>query len=160
MMMPAAFVPSSLSRGDALAGAGLARAESVAECCSVELGTLGRRGVAALVKGDVRDLLAEYEGFAAALADPGMGDRTRRNDVSRALALARAQQAILDVLLGEALARRDFDAAEMTGKQADRIAKRIDSLLTQHRAEFAPKRPVVVVKAENANVLALEGVCR
>jgi hypothetical protein len=126
----------------------------------VHLGTLGNRTIAGLVAGDARDLLAEFRGFAEALADPVVGDRTRRTDLARSIAVARAQQGVLDVLLGDALSCRDLETVEVLGKQAERLAKRIDSLLTQHRAELAPKRPIVVVKAENANVLSVERASR
>lgn len=160
MTSTAAFVPPFRSPVDASPSeAALARAEP-APRRAVYLGTLGSRSVATLVDGDSRDLLAEHRGFAEALADPATGDRTRLADVARGLAVARAQQGILDVILAEALRRKDLRAAEAVGKQLDRLAKRIDSLLAQHRAELAPKRPVVVVRAENANVLAVGRVTR
>jgi hypothetical protein len=144
---------------DSIDGA-LARANQGDAPRPVHLGTLGTRAIAGLLSGDARDLLAEYRGFAEALADPAVGDRTRRADLARAIAVARAQQSTMDVLMAQALSRRDFEAAESIGKQADRLARRLDSLLTQHRAEFAPTRPVVVVRAENANVLAVAGAAR
>jgi hypothetical protein len=138
----------------------LARAEPADAPRPVHLGTLATRAIAGLVAGGARDLLGEYRGFAEALADPVAGDRTRRVDLARAIAVARAQQSTMDVLMAQALTRRDFEAAESFAKQGDRLARRIDSLLSQHRAEFAPRRPVIVVRAETANVLAVAGGAR
>lgn len=121
------------------------------------LGTLGVRSVGALVRGDPADLVTEFRGFAEALADPACGDSTRRRDICRGLACARALQGLLDVMIGEAISRRDLEEVSALGKQAERMARRVDALLTQHRAELSPRRPVLVVKAEHANVLAVEG---
>lgn len=154
-MTAVAFVRTDLSR-DPGAPPGT-RAALAAPARPVHLGTLGTRSVRTLVGGDPADLIAEYRGFAEALADAARGDGTRRADICRGLACARALQGVLDVLIGEALSRRDFEAVAALGKQAERITRRIDSLLTQHRAELSPRRPVVVVKAESANVLAVEG---
>lgn len=161
MTPPTAFGHFALTRSASdTAEGGLGRAHPSLPPQPVQLGTLGSRVLAGLVAGDARDLLAEYRGFAEALADPETGDRTRRVDVSRAIAVARAEQGTMDVLLAQALSCRDFEAAEAIGKQLDRLTRRIDSLLSHHRAEFAPRRPVVVVKAENANVLAVSGGSR
>ena len=116
---------------------------------------LDKRAIATLVSDDPAALLEYARGLAEALAGED-AEGTRARTISRMLATSRAELAVLDILLAEALRKRKFEGATALTKACTRLDRRILGLLDQHRAETSPRRPSVGIRAETVNVLSVE----
>jgi hypothetical protein len=120
------------------------------------LSSLDQAAVAAFMGGDsgeVAELVEDARKMAAALAgDDGDGARVRL--LSRATAEARTQQRVLEVVLGDRLAKRDVQGVELVNKTLDGVTKRLTALLKQLAMESAlAKRPsVYVAHADEVNL--------
>jgi len=114
--------------------------------------------VTAFAKGDataVAQLIEATRSLAEALAGPE-GDTVRVRMLARIVSTARTQQRLLEALLGERLAQRDFEAVDAIEKVLDGLAKRL-SMMTKHlRAESEMRRrPVVLIN--NAEKVSIGG---
>ena len=105
--------------------------------------------VTTLVDGGEAALATFVRDRGAALAgNDGAGVRSR--SISKALAIAETQASQIQLLLAQAIARRDVDAASMLDRMATGAVKRLAILCEQHRAEESKgHRPVVVVGQVN-----------
>jgi len=114
-----------------------------------------RRAVTALVAEDgCGDVLAHVVSRATALAGPD-GPAVRRRSISKAVAGLETQLAQLNLLLAEAVVRRDADAVALIDRAATGITKRLCSLLQEHR--FDETRGVRSVVVGMANHVTIEG---
>jgi hypothetical protein len=114
--------------------------------------------VTAFAKGDataVAQLIESTRLLAEALAGPE-GDTVRVRMLARIVATARTQQRLLEALLGERLAQRDFEAVDAIEKVLNGVASRL-SVMTRHlRAESETRRrPVVLIN--NAERVSIGG---
>jgi hypothetical protein len=112
------------------------------------LSLLDQAAVSAFVTGDpgeVAALVEDARQLAEALAGEG-GDGARVRLLARAASAARTQQRVLEVMLGDRLAKRDVQGVELVTKALEGVTKRLTAVLKQLSAESAlAKRPAVYI---------------
>lgn len=113
------------------------------------LSRFDRAPLKAFVGGDP-DEVAEFIEDARLLAEAlagDQGDEARVRLTSRCVAAARAQQRILEALLGERLAERDEAGVELVSKVLDGATKRLGMFLKNLATEAAlGRRPTVLIR--------------
>jgi hypothetical protein len=113
------------------------------------LSTYDTQGITSFVRGspaEVAPLLEDVRRLAEVLADRGTGDDARVRLISRVAAAARAQQRILESLLGDRLAQRDFEAVKAISRALDGAARRLATALSLLAEESsARRRPTVSI---------------
>ncbi len=116
------------------------------------LTSLDQLALRRLVSTDPTEVVEFARSLAEALSGPD-GDAVRLRMLARAIAVARAQQALLEAMLMERLAKRDPDVA-LIEKAVTGVASRLVKLVEAHRLESAMgRRPTVVVAhADTVNV--------
>lgn len=134
----------------------LQRQDEPREPPRLALAALDKLALERLVTGDATVAIEHARGLAEALAGPGH-DEVRLRTLSRAIALARTQQSLLDALLLERLAQRDVVGVELVEKVLRGVSCRLVKLLDAHRLESAQQRRVAVVVA-HADQVNVEGV--
>jgi hypothetical protein len=112
------------------------------------LSLLDQAAVSAFVTGDpgeVAALVEDARQLAEALAGDD-GDAARVRLLARAASAARTQQRVLEVMLGDRLAKRDAQGVELVTRALDGVTKRLTALMKQLSAESAvAKRPAVFI---------------
>jgi hypothetical protein len=118
----------------------------------VELSSLDTLALERLMSSNPADVVAYAQSLAAALSGPD-ADGVRLRTLARSIAVARAQQALLEGMLMERLAKRDPDV-ELIDKALRGVAARLVKFVEAHRQESATgRRPTVVVgHADTVNV--------
>lgn len=131
----------------------LQRHEGPPEPPRLALSALDKLALERLVTGDATVAIEHARGLADALAGPGH-DEVRLRTLSRSIAVARTQQALLDALLLEQLAKRDVLGVELVDKVLRGVSCRLVKMLEAHRLESAQQRrvAVVVAHADEVNV--------
>lgn len=106
-----------------------------------------------LVAGDASGVIELAQGLAEALAGPSH-DAVRLRTLSRAIAVARNQQALLEGMLMQRLAKRDVDGVELINKVLGGIVARLVKMTEAHRLEGDQQRrvAVTVTHADQVNV--------
>jgi hypothetical protein len=94
---------------------------------------------------DVAEMCEDARLLAAALAGDD-GDQARVRLLARATSAARTQQRVLEVVLGDRLAKRDAEGVELVNKTLDAVSRRLVALVKQLAMESSlRKRPTVVI---------------
>jgi hypothetical protein len=117
---------------------------------------LDQLALTSFVTGGTVELVEHARDLAGALASPD-GDTTRRRTIARALAVTRSQMDLVDAATGEALGRRDFEAAKALTKLADSMTRRFKMLLEEHRVELGRDQPVQMFVAHADSVTVRRG---
>lgn len=115
-----------------------------------------RSAITAFVSGDreeIAKLVEDARQLADALAGPA-GDGARVRLLARMAAACRAQLRILEDLLAQRVAARDFEAVAVLNKTLDGVAKRMVMAVRQLGVESSLRqRPSVVISAENVGFI-------
>jgi hypothetical protein len=91
------------------------------------------------------DLVEDARQLAEALAGPD-GDAARVRLLARATAAARTQERVLEILLGEQVAKRDVEGVELINRTLDGVSRRLVALVKQLAVESSlRKRPTVFI---------------
>lgn len=119
------------------------------------LPALDQLALTSFATGDAAQLVEHARGLAESLAGPG-GDGTRRRTISRSLSVSRSQMDLIDMAVGEALGRRDFEAVKSLTKLVDSMTRRLKMLLEEHRIELGRDKPMQMFVA-HANTVTVRG---
>lgn len=119
----------------------------------VGLSALDRAATTAFASGDARELVEEARALAEALCGTD-ADAARTRMLARAMAACRTQQRVLEVILGERVAKRDEEGALLVSKVLDGVVRRLATLSKAAASEAALRqRPSVFVgRADVVNV--------
>jgi hypothetical protein len=120
------------------------------------LPALDQLALTSFASGGKVELVEHARDLAGALSSPD-GDTTRRRTIARALAVTRSQMDLIDVAVGEAMGRRDFEAVTALTKLADVQTRRLKMLLEEHRIELGRDRPVQMFVAHADSVTVRGG---
>lgn len=125
---------------------------SAASAPRLGLSLLDQAALTAFMSGDpgeIGELVEDARLLAEALAGDD-GDQARIRLLARATSAARTQGRVLEVMLGDRLAKRDAQGVELVSKVLDGVTRRLTSLLRQLSVESAlKKRPAVYVAHAN-----------
>jgi hypothetical protein len=119
----------------------------------VGLTPLDRAAAVAFAGGSgISALVDEAQRLAEDLAGPD-GDRARVQLLARATSATRIQQQVLEVMIGDRLAKRDLQGVELVDRVLEGVSRRLGALLRQLAAESAlAKRPSVLVHATEVTI--------
>lgn len=134
-------------------GARLAELPTTPIRARVGLTELDKAAVSAFASGDVRELVEEARALAESLAGVD-ADAARTRMLARAMAACRTQQRVLEVILGQRVAKRDESGALLVSKVLDGVVRRLATLSKAAASEAALRqRPAVFVgRADVVNV--------
>ena len=113
-----------------------------------------RRAVVAMVGRDCGAAVIEHVVSRATALASADGPAVRRRSISKGIAILETQLGQLNLLMSEAVAKRDFDTVSVLDRAATGVTKRLCLLLQEHRFEETRglRSAVVVGIANNVTV--------